>query len=220
MILKAKNLTKKFKSPVEVTILDDISLEAAAGETIAIVGKSGEGKTTLLHLLGTLESPTTGSVEICGELATPQNSPYLRNTQIGFVFQAYHLLDECTVLDNVLMPSRIGNQDTRPGSPAHTRALTLLEEVGLSHRQNFLAKLLSGGEKQRVAIARALINNPSIILADEPSGNLDHAHSQAIYSLLFEEAQKRNKTLIVVTHDLILASRCQKTYALQDGKLI
>ena len=220
MILKAKNLTKKFKSPIEVTVLDDISLEAAAGETIAIIGKSGEGKTTLLHLLGTLEAPTAGSVEICGEVATGQNSPYLRNTHIGFVFQAYHLLDECTVLDNVLMPARIGGIETRSGSPAYKRALTLLEDVGLLHRQNFLAKLLSGGEKQRTAIARALINNPSIILADEPSGNLDNAHSQAIYSLLFDEVQKRNKALIVVTHDLKLASGCKKTYALQDGKLI
>ncbi|MGH2639568.1 MAG: ABC transporter ATP-binding protein, partial [Rhabdochlamydiaceae bacterium] len=139
---------------------------------------------------------------------------------IWFVFQAYHLLEECTVLENVLMPARIGKEDIRPGSSAYNRALQLLAEVELSHRALFPAKLLSGGEKQRAAIARALINNPSIILADEPSGNLDHAHSQAIYTLLLDEAQKRNKALIVVTHDLTLASQCKKTYSLQDGKLL
>ncbi|MBP7074479.1 MAG: ABC transporter ATP-binding protein [Rhabdochlamydiaceae bacterium] len=218
-ILKAQNLKKTYKTAIDVTVLDGISLEVLPGETIAIIGKSGEGKTTLLHLLGTLEKPTSGTIEVCGEVATSQNSPYLRNTHIGFVFQAYHLLEECTVLENVLMPARIAKQDIRPGSSAHTRALMLLEEVGLSHRRDFLAKLLSGGEKQRAAIARALINNPSIILADEPSGNLDHAHSQDIYKLLLNEAQKRNKALVVVTHDLSLASQCQKTYALQDGVL-
>ena len=216
-VLKAKNLSKTFGS--DLTVLHDISLEVLPGETLAIIGKSGEGKTTLLHLLGTLEKPTAGSIEVCGEVATAQNSPLLRNTHIGFVFQAYHLLEECTVLENVLMPARIGNVDVQPGSAAHARALQLLEEVGLSHRAKFPAKLLSGGEKQRAAIARALINNPSIILADEPSGNLDHAHSQAIYKLLFDEAHQRNKALVVVTHDLTLASQCQKTYALQDGKL-
>lgn len=204
---------------MDVTVLEGISLEVFPGETVAIVGKSGEGKTTLLHLLGTLEQPTTGTVELCGELATAQNSPKLRNQNIGFVFQAYHLLEECSVLENVLMPARIANEDISPGSPAHTRALELLNEVDLSHRTTFHAKLLSGGEKQRVAIARALMNNPSIILADEPSGNLDHAHSQAIYSLLLNEARKRNKALVVVTHDLTLASQCQKTYALQDGRI-
>ncbi len=218
-VLKAQNLSKKYKTPLDVTILEGISLEVFPGETIAITGKSGEGKTTLLHLLGTLEEPTTGTVEICGEIATAQKSPLLRNSHIGFVFQAYHLLEECTVLENVLMPARIGKENIKPGSSAYQRALDLLDEVGLSHRALFPAKLLSGGEKQRAAIARALINNPSIILADEPSGNLDHAHSQAIYTLLLNEAQKRNKALVVVTHDLILASQCQKTYSLQDGRL-
>jgi lipoprotein-releasing system ATP-binding protein len=216
--LKAQNLSKKY--PMDVSVLEGVSLEVFPGDTIAIVGKSGEGKTTLLHILGTLEEPTTGTVTVCGELATSQNSPKLRNRHIGFVFQAYHLLEECTVLENVLMPARIASEDISEGSVAHARALELLTEVGLSHRANFPAKLLSGGEKQRAAIARALINNPSIILADEPSGNLDHAHSQAIYALLLDEAHKRNKALVVVTHDLTLASQCQKTYALQDGKLL
>src|SRR5690349_19021756 len=145
-ILRAKNLTKTYKSPLDVTVLENISLDVYPGETIAIVGKSGEGKTTLLHLLGTLENPTSGTIEICGELATPQKSPLIRNRHIGFVFQAYHLLDDCTVLENVLMPAKIGKENL---DTARARALELLDEVGLSHRANFPAKLLSGGEKQR-----------------------------------------------------------------------
>lgn len=219
-ILKATRLSKRFSYPIETPVLDDVSLEVFPGEIVAIVGKSGEGKTTLLHLLGTLEAPSSGEVEICGKKASPQNSAFIRNQHIGFIFQAYHLLEESTVLENILMPARIAKKETHSKSPAALRALHLLEEVGLSHRAYFPAKLLSGGEKQRVAIARALMNDPAIILADEPSGNLDHAHSQAIYHLLLESAQKRGKSIVIVTHDLELASRCQKTYALQDGKLL
>lgn len=218
-VLKAMRLSKRFTYPLETVVLDDISLEVFPGQIVAIVGKSGEGKTTLLHLLGSLDDPSSGEVEICGKKVTPSTRPLIRNQHIGFIFQSYHLLEECTVLENILMAARIAKKKVHPGSEAHTRALQLLEEVGLSHRASFLAKLLSGGEKQRVAIARALINDPAIILADEPSGNLDHAHSQAIYQLLFEAARKRGKALVIVTHDLELASRCQRTYALQDGKL-
>lgn len=220
MILKAKNISKHFTHPVKTTILDSLSLEVSPGETIAIVGKSGMGKTTLLHLLGTLDEPSSGTIEICGEIATTQKSACLRNQHIGFVFQAYHLLEESTVLENILLPARIGNQKTEPHSPAHTRALELLKEVDLLPRASYPVKLLSGGEKQRVALARALINDPALILADEPSGNLDHAHSEIIYSLLLNSAQKRGKALIVVTHDREFALRCQKTYVLQDGKLL
>jgi lipoprotein-releasing system ATP-binding protein len=219
MILAAKNISKSFKNPTEVTILKNITLEVKAGETVAIMGKSGEGKTTLLHILGTLEPPTQGSLEICGLPATAANWNHLRNQKIGFIFQAYNLLEDYTVLDNILMPAKIAHQDTRPDSPAHQRALELLEEVGLSHRADFPAKLLSGGEKQRAAIARAFLNDPALILADEPSGNLDHAHSTIIYNLLLGAAQKRGKALIVVTHDRELAALCQKTYSLMDGVL-
>lgn len=151
-ILKAQNLSKTYKAPLDATILEGISLEVFPGETVAIVGKSGEGKTTLLHLLGTLEQPTTGTVEICGEIANNQNSPRIRNSHIGFVFQAYHLLEDCTVLENVLMPARIGNQDIKPGSIAYDRALQLLDEVGLSHRLHHHAKLLSGGENSALPL--------------------------------------------------------------------
>jgi lipoprotein-releasing system ATP-binding protein len=219
MILRAKKISKSFKSPIDVTILKNISLEINAGETVAIMGKSGEGKTTLLHILGTLESPTEGSLEICGMAASSSNWNYLRNQKIGFIFQAYNLLEDYTVLENILMPAKIAHQDTQPGSPAHQRALELLAEVGLTHRADFPAKLLSGGEKQRAAIARAFLNDPALILADEPSGNLDHAHSTIIYNLLLGAAQKRGKALIVVTHDRELAALCKKTYSLMDGVL-
>jgi lipoprotein-releasing system ATP-binding protein len=218
-VLKASKISKSFKRPINVSVLKNITLDVKAGETIAITGKSGEGKTTLLHILGTLEPPTEGTLEIGGLEASPSNWNRLRNLYIGFIFQTYNLLEDYTVLDNILMPAKIGNLNTHQGSPSHLRALELLEEVGLSHRANFPAKLLSGGEKQRAAIARAFINDPALILADEPSGNLDHAHSTIIYNLLLGSAQKRGKALIVVTHDRELAALCQKTYSLSDGEL-
>jgi lipoprotein-releasing system ATP-binding protein len=219
MILKAKNISKSFKSPTETTILKSISLEVQAGETVAIMGKSGEGKTTLLHILGTLEPATEGTLEICGLTVTSSNWNYLRNQKIGFIFQAYNLLEDYTVLENVLMPAQIANGAYQDGPTAHQRALELLQEVGLEHRADFPAKLLSGGEKQRAAIARAFLNDPALILADEPSGNLDHANSTIIYNLLLGAAQKRGKALIVVTHDRELAALCKKTYSLLDGVL-
>jgi len=219
-VLSAARISKSFKSPIDVTILKNITLEIKAGETVAITGKSGEGKTTLLHILGTLEPPTEGTLEICGLRADASNWSQLRNQKIGFIFQAYNLLEDYTVLENILMPAKIANQDTRPGSESHRRALELLAEVGLSHRADFPAKLLSGGEKQRAAIARAFLNDPALILADEPSGNLDHAHSTIIYNLLLGAAQKRGKALIVVTHDRELAALCQKAYSLMDGELV
>jgi lipoprotein-releasing system ATP-binding protein len=218
-VLVANNISKVFKTPTLVDVLKNISLEVNAGETVAITGKSGEGKTTLLHILGTLEPPTAGALEICGIAATASNWNFLRNQKIGFIFQAYNLLEDYTVLENILMPAKIAGKEIRPGSPSHQRALELLAEVGLAHRAEFPAKLLSGGEKQRAAIARAFLNDPDLILADEPSGNLDHAHSTIIYNLLLGAAQKRGKALIVVTHDRELAALCQKTYSLMDGAL-
>jgi lipoprotein-releasing system ATP-binding protein len=216
MILKAVNITKSFSKPTPVSVLNNISLEIQAGETIAIVGKSGEGKTTLLHILGTLESPTAGSLEICGIPVDSSNQALLRNKKIGFIFQTYNLLEEYTVLENVLMPAKIAKTE----HDSRARALELIDEVGLTHRIDFPAKFLSGGEKQRVAIARAFLNDADLILADEPSGNLDHTHSTTIYKLLLGAAQKRGKALIVVTHDPELAALCSKTYSLMDGKLI
>lgn len=214
MILRANNLSKSFRHPQKVAVLNDVSLQAERGESIAITGRSGEGKTTLLHILGTLEEPDSGTLLIAGVEAAPKQSPLLRNRHIGFIFQSYNLLEDFTALENVLMPARIAR------SPLDTaRALELLDQVGLADRARFPAKLLSGGERQRVAIARALINDPSLILADEPSGNLDQANAEAIADLLFSLVQKQNKTLIIATHDPALAARSDKRYILASGHL-
>ncbi|MFS8562851.1 MAG: ABC transporter ATP-binding protein [Rhabdochlamydiaceae bacterium] len=195
-ILSAKKIAKRYTSPTPVEVLSDISLDIHEGETVAITGKSGEGKSTLLHILGTLEKPTSGHLEICNINPTPQNVSHLRNKSIGFIFQSFNLLENYTTIENVLMPAKIGRLDTAPKSPAYAHAKALLEEVGLSERANFPAKLLSGGEKQRAAIARAFCNDPDIIFADEPSGNLDHAHSCIIHALLIGSAKKETKLLL------------------------
>jgi lipoprotein-releasing system ATP-binding protein len=218
-ILKASQITKQFFSPSAIEVLKGIDLEIKRGESIAIAGKSGEGKSTLLHILGTLEKSSSGTLEICGYRTTDASLSELRNKHIGFIFQTYNLLDDYTVLDNILMPAKIARHPTHKGSFAHQRALDLLEIVGLKERACFLAKLLSGGEKQRAAIARALCNDPDLILADEPSGNLDHAHSQEVHSLLISLAKDFNKSLIVVTHDRDFSSLCDQTLLLKDGNL-
>lgn len=213
-MLKAEKITKVFGHPTEVQVLRGIDLEVEKGETVAIMGASGEGKSTLLLILGTLETPTTGTLEIAGQkVSSPAK---LRNSTLGFVFQSFHLLPDYSVIDNVLMPARIGRRPTKEMLP---RAEMLLERVGLSHRRNFPAKLLSGGEQQRVSIARALCNNPPLIFADEPSGNLDHKTSELIHELLMELVHEEGKTLIAVTHDQTLASCCHRVYTLQDGIL-
>ena len=210
MILTAKNLTKRFDKPQVVEVLKGISLEVEQQSSVAIMGASGEGKSTLLHILGTLEAPTSGTLAIAGET---NPTPKLRNQHIGFIFQAYNLLEDYTVLQNVMMPALIaGKRDEK-------RAMQLLEQVGLAHRATFPAKLLSGGEKQRAAIARAFCNDPELILADEPSGNLDHDTSQLIHNLLVHCVKKEGKALIVVTHDPKLASLCDHTYHLINGTL-
>jgi len=219
LILRAENLCKTYNGPMPVEVLSDISLDVPRGNALAIMGKSGEGKSTLLHILGTLEKPCSGQLEICGIMAGEDSLSSIRNKHIGFIFQSFHLLEDYSTIDNVLMPAKIARQDTRLGTPAYTRALELLAAVGLSQRTQFLAKLLSGGEKQRVAIARALCNDPELILADEPSGNLDHGNSLAIYEILISLVKKMSKTLIVVTHDLELAKRCDQILVLQDGIL-
>lgn len=219
IILSARKIKKTFLSPSPVEILKGISLEIFKGTSTAIMGKSGEGKSTLLHVLGTLEKPTEGELEICQKMTHLTPLPEIRNRHIGFIFQTYNLLEEYTTLDNVLLPAKIARQPTHEGSLAYQRALTLLDQVGLSSRAHFLAKLLSGGEKQRAAIARALCNDPDLILADEPSGNLDYDHSQAIHHLLLHLTKQHHKTLIVVTHDRELASLCDQIFLLKSGNL-
>jgi len=218
-ILSAKNIKKAFFRPAEVEILKGVSLDLLKGESIAIMGPSGEGKSTLLNILGTLEAPTSGDLLIAGKSVLNNPSPELRNRHIGFVFQSFHLLSDYTVLQNVLMPALIAGKDISKHSQAHKRALYLLERVGLNERLHFHTKLLSGGEKQRVALARALCNDPEIILADEPSGNLDHATSCHIHELLIESVKEMNKALIVVTHNATLASLCDHILILSGGFL-
>lgn len=218
-IIKAKGILKRFYTPARIEVLKRVDLEIERGESVAIVGKSGEGKSTLLHILGTLEKPCSGQLEICDQNTSHASLAKLRNAYIGFIFQSYNLLDDYTVVDNVLLPARIARRSTYPGSEAHSRVLELLEIVGLKDRTGFPAKLLSGGEKQRAAIARALCNDPDLILADEPTGNLDHSHSQEIHSLLISLSKNYNKSLIVVTHDKDLSSLCDRTLLLKDGNL-
>lgn len=213
-MLVAKNLRKSYFHPNRCEIIKGVSLTVQLGETVAIMGPSGVGKSTLLHILGTLDAPSCGSLEIAGKDALGDQSAAIRNQHIGFVFQNYNLLDEYTVLENVLMPSRIG----RTGNQEE-EAKRLLEEVGLSDHLDHFAKQLSGGEKQRAAIARALCNNPDLILADEPSGNLDEANSKRIHEILIQTAKKRNKGLIVVTHNHDLAKQCDFIYTLHEGTL-
>ncbi|MGE3953777.1 MAG: ABC transporter ATP-binding protein [Parachlamydiales bacterium] len=216
-LLTAKQLTKRFDYPSQTEILRGIDLEVGPGETVAIMGRSGEGKSTLLHILGTLEKATSGELEIGGTPITGRDYPHLRNRLIGFIFQSFFLLEDYSTLDNVMMAARIG----RKGGPqVRKRALELLDRVGLSHRLTHPTKLLSGGEKQRVAIARALLNNPALIFADEPSGNLDHQNSEGIHKLLLELVAQENKTLITVTHDQNLAGLCHRQYLLRDGILV
>ncbi len=213
-LLVATNLTKVFDKPVPTEILKGVSLTVHAGETVAIMGPSGVGKSTLLHILGTLDVPSGGTLEIVGTPALDDSAPSIRNKHLGFIFQNYNLLDEYSVLDNVLMPTRIG----RIGGKEAV-AKRLLEEVGLTPQLHHLAKQLSGGEKQRAAIARALCNDPDLILADEPSGNLDDANSERIHELLISSAKKLGKGLIVVTHNQELAKQCDFIYTLHNGVL-
>lgn len=208
MILRARALRKSY---AKMPVLSGIDLSLHAGQSIAICGRSGEGKTTLLHILGTLEEPDTGSIEIHGETLTRSNAAQIRNQYIGFIFQSYNLLEDFSTLENVLMPARIARR-----TPNRSHGLELLKLVGLEHKADTSVKFLSGGERQRVAIARALCNDPDIILADEPTGNLDRANAENIGKILIS----LNKTLIVVTHDTSLAALCQKQYTLKDGALI
>lgn len=219
-LIQAKAIKKSFYGPTRVDVLRGIDLEVAKGETLAILGRSGEGKSTLLNILGTLEPATSGELFLLGEKVSPTNIRDMRKYQIGFVFQAFYLLEDETVLDNILMPARISRKNTSAGSPSRKRAEELLERVGLSHRLNFPVKKLSGGEKQRTALARAFLNDPELILADEPSGNLDPESAEEVHRLLLAFAKDHGKTLIVVTHDENLASRCDRVLRLDHGQLI
>ena len=218
-ILTAKNLTKKVTSPEgELTILKDASLKINCGETAAIVGPSGAGKSTLLALLAGLDEPTSGEVWLNGvELTTMDEDgrALLRNRQVGFVFQSFHLLSSLTALENVLLPLELSG-----AMGAMNLACDALEQVELHSRMHHYPRQLSGGEKQRVAIARAFVTTPSLLFADEPTGNLDNKTGERILNLLFELNAAANTTLILVTHDLTAAARCDRILEMAAGSII
>jgi lipoprotein-releasing system ATP-binding protein len=204
-----------------VRVLDGIDLRLSRGESAAIVGPSGSGKSTLLNIIGTLDHPSSGQVLIEGNDLSALNEEQLasvRNRQIGFIFQAHHLLPQCSVLENVLVPTLAG-KPAADASDAESRARRLLSRVGLEDRLSHRPGQLSGGERQRVAVVRALINQPGLLLADEPTGSLDRASAHELSQLLGELNREENVTLIVVTHAPDLARRMQRVFELRDGKL-
>ncbi|MBI1371605.1 MAG: ATP-binding cassette domain-containing protein [Phycisphaera sp.] len=199
-------------------VLNGVDLVVEAGESMAIVGPSGSGKSTLLNIIGTLDRPTAGHVWLEGQdLATLDDKQLaaIRNTRIGFIFQSHHLLPQCTVLENVLIPTLV--RGTTPDDD--TRARRLLERVGLSDRLDHRPGALSGGQRQRVAVVRALINQPALLLADEPTGSLDHAASVNLADLLVELNREEGVTLITVTHAVDLAERMARRFELRDARL-
>lgn len=221
ILLRATNLTKTYQGRVEeVVVFRNLQLEIKQGELIAVTGESGAGKSTLLHLLGGLDQPTTGSV-ILGEFDTAKNAEVdlarFRNRAIGFVFQFHHLLPEFSALENVMMPLLISGVARRE---AAQRAAVLLQRVGLAHRGEHRPGELSGGEQQRVAVARALVNAPQLLLADEPTGNLDERTGAELYALLRRLQQEDGLTAILVTHNLQLAAQCDRMLRLENGQLI
>ncbi len=211
-------LDAKSKDPALMTqVLKGINLDIRQGEQIAILGQSGSGKSTLLHILGMLDEPTSGVVKILGQDITGLNEiqrAQFRNENMGFIYQFHHLLMEFSALENVAMPlliKGVSNQE------ANKEAAKLLELVGLSHRLNHNPAQLSGGERQRVAIARALVNKPKLVLADEPTGNLDKKNAEQIFKLFMQLNQELGTSLVVVTHDLELAARFSRVIKLDDG---
>jgi putative ABC transport system ATP-binding protein len=218
-IIVAENLSKSVTTGDKpLHILSAINLIIKSGESIAVVGESGSGKSTLISLLAGLDTPTTGSIHVQGKNLTSMDEDgraAVRSQLIGFVFQSFQLLPGLTALENVMLPLELnGNPQAKP------LAQHLLERVGLAHRLTHTPKQLSGGEQQRVALARAFATRPAILFADEPTGNLDSKTGATIIDLLFELNQENQTTLILVTHDLALAARCQRTIRLSAGELV
>lgn len=217
-ILAARGITKNYEiGGTALEVLKGVDLILGEGEILTIVGESGAGKSTLLHILGLLDRPTGGSLILDEKELVGKNDAELanyRNTFVGFVFQFHHLLPEFTALENVMMPSRIRGGN---GNETRRRAELLLERVGLSKRLRHRPGELSGGELQRVAVARALMNEPKLVFADEPSGNLDHGNSEMLHDLIWNLAREHGCTFVIVTHDLMLAQRADRVALLQDG---
>ena len=219
-VLLADNINRTYKQgDLSVEVLNGLSLQIEAGERIAIIGASGSGKSTLLHLLGGLDTPTSGSIIINGQDLKQLNQAAigrLRNKSVGFIYQFHHLLPEFTALENVCMPLLIRGDSP---SKAKKQAGSLLDRVGLSQRHRHKPSELSGGERQRTAVARALVTKPHVVLADEPTGNLDETTAASVYELMLELNQELGTSFLVVTHDRKLAGRMQRVLKLTGGKL-
>ena len=220
-MIESVNLTKSFKmADLELTVLKGINLMIARGEILAIVGASGAGKSTLLHILGTLDRPTSGTVLFEGQdlfQLSDQKQAEFRNRRIGFVFQFHHLLPEFTALENVCLPAYIQNRSARD---VHAEAMSLLKDVGLDHRINHKPGELSGGEQQRVAVARALIQQPNLVLADEPTGNLDTHTGDALFNLMRTLNRARGITFVIVTHNEKLSAQADRIIHMEDGQIV
>lgn len=219
--LAARQLQKSFVvgDGSRLEILKEVDFEIAAGEVVAIIGASGAGKSTLLHLLGALDSPTGGDVLVGGRPVaglTDEELADVRNYHVGFVFQFHHLLREFTALENVMMPALIAGMSSREASE---RASSLLLSVGVDHRESHKPNQLSGGEQQRVAVARALVNEPLVLLLDEPSGNLDTETSERLHDLLFRLRERQALSMVIVTHNRELAARADRILELTGGRL-
>lgn len=221
VLYELSGVGKSCEGPAErITILKNIDLTVRAGESLAIVGASGSGKSTLLHLLGALDTPTAGKVLFEGKSLpdmTPEEKAHFRNRKLGFVFQFHHLLPEFTAFENVCIPGLIGR---RPKAEVERRAGELLALVGLTERRDHKPGELSGGEQQRVAIARALVNSPAVLLADEPSGNLDTRNKEEVHRLFFDLRERLGQTIVLVTHDESLALRADRRIVMSDGLIL
>ena len=216
-MIQTHNIKKSYGN---LDVLKGVNLHIGKGEVVSIVGKSGAGKSTLLHIIGTLDSPSSGEISINGQLLNKMKSNALakfRNEHIGFIFQFHHLLPEFTALENVCIPAFIKKT---PEKEAKQRATELLDYLGLAERRDHKPSQLSGGEQQRVAVARALMNQPSVILADEPSGNLDTATSKELHELFFKLRADFNQTFVIVTHNTELANMSDRTLRMQDGLIV
>ena len=219
--LKAKNITKYFHEPQTFQVLKDISFEVKRGEFLSLIRKSGSGKSTLLYVLSTMDTDYAGELAINEEILTGQTQNQLaayRNSHIGFVFQFHYLLPEFSAIDNVMLPAlKLGK---KPKEEIREKALTNLQLLGLEKQANKSANKLSGGQQQRVAIARALINEPAIIMGDEPTGNLDSKNTQIVFDIFKQLAEERGQTIIAVTHDDEFAEKSDRVIELSDGRLL